>query len=111
MWLIGCDCQVPYIVRRAYALDVERSAHNLPMSPMEIVVVTDLRFVMTTTGPPVRARFSQIQDVGSKSVGVLVPTVSLLDSLMPAVLIWKSPWALVGPVDQRIDLEHVKVYD
>ena len=70
------EAQVPGIVRRAYALAVERSPHNLPMSPMELVVVADLRrFVETTTGPPVRSRFSQMEAVGSESVGCLVPTV------------------------------------
>ena len=70
------EAQVPCIVRRAYALTVEHSPHNLPMSPMELVVVADLRrFVKTTTGPPVRSRFSQLQAVGSESVSCLVPTV------------------------------------
>ena len=83
MWFTGCGCntppfheaQGPSIVRRAYARAFARSPHNLPMSPMEFVVVDDLRQAVKATTGPVRPRLSQMQDVGSESVGSLVPTV------------------------------------
>ena len=79
------EAEGPRIVRRAYALVVERSSRVLPSPSAEPVVVAGSRQDVKATIGPERtiggdlsresSRLSQMQAVGSESVGCLAPIV------------------------------------